>query len=228
MSAEHIEPVDYVMDAMGPTERAAAEHHLAECGRCRAEVAELSELTASLAQTAPPVAPPPQLRTRLMEQISQTPQDNVRAIGTARPSRRRFLVAAAAAAVLVVGGGAATIAVRSGNDAPISAVQQVESAADAKTYTAAMGDGQMQVISSKSLNRSVIRLQNVPAAAAGKAYQAWFLTDTSPISAGLVQPGQASLMQGAANSATGAAVTVEPAGGSPQPTTKPVSAVSFS
>lgn len=228
MTADHIDAVDYAMDALSPQEREEADRHLAGCAQCRAEVDQWQELTMDLAESTPPVAPPPALRATLLEQIAHTPQENVRSIGSARPTRRRWLVAAAAAAVLVVGGGATTVALRHTTTTPISAVQQVERAPDATSYTSALGTGQMRVISSKSLNRSVIRLEGVPAAAAGKTYQAWFLTDTSPVSAGLVAPGQDTLMQGSTAGATGAAVTVEPAGGSKQPTSKPVAAVSFS
>lgn len=228
MSEDHIETMDYAMDTLDPQQRAAADQHLAECAECRAEVAEFTELTAGLAMAVTPVQPPPALRATLMEQISHTPQENVRSIGSARPGkRRRYLVAAAAAAVLVAGGGAATVALWPQPNAPISAVQQVESAPDAKTYTSALGDGSMRIVTSQTLGRSIIRLENVPTVATDKTYQAWFLGDTGPVSAGLVPPGQDVVMKGSVRSATGAAVTVEPAGGSKQPTTTPVSSVSF-
>ena len=221
--SEHIEAVDYVMDALDPAERAVAEQHLGTCAECRAEVTQFQELTAPLAAEVPPVAPPPQLRESILAQVAQTPQDNVRSL---RPRRRTQWLAAAAAAVVLVGGGSA-IAFWPQTPPPVSAVQQVESAADAATFTAPLGGGTMRIVASKSLNRSVIRLSDVSALPTGKVYQAWMLADTGPTSAGVVTPGQDVVMKGSPNAATGAAVTVEPAGGSQKPTTAPVSSVSF-
>lgn len=223
---EHIEAVDYVMDALDPAQRASADEHLATCAACRAEVADFQELTAPLGALVSPVAPPPQLREKIMAEVAQTPQDNVRALGPRR--RRRTQWMAAAAAAVVVAGGATTVALWPQTPAPVSAVQQVETAADAATFTAPLGDGTMRIVASKSLNRSVIRLSDVSVLPAGKVYQAWMLADTGPVSAGVVSPGQDVVMKGSPNAATGAAVTVEPTGGSQQPTTKPVSSVSFS
>lgn len=221
--SEHIEAIDYVMDALDPAERAAAEQHLATCAECRAEVTEFQQLTGALGESVPPVAPPPQMRERLLAQVAHTPQDNVRVL---RPRRRTQWFAAAAAAV-VLAGGATTVALWPQTPTTVSAVQQVESASDATTFTAPMGNGTMRIVASKSLNRSVIRLSDVSALPSGQVYQAWMLADTGPVSAGLVTPGQDTVMKGSPNAATGAAVTVEPTGGSQQPTTKPVSSVSF-
>lgn len=221
--SEHIEAVDYVMDALDPAERSAAEQHIATCEQCRDEVSEFQELTGALGESVPPIAPPPQLRDRVLAQVGTTPQENVRVL---RPHRRTRWLAAAAAAV-VLAGGAATVALWPQPPTTVSAVQQVESAADATTFTAPLGDGSMRVIASKSLNRSVIRLSDVSAPPSGRVYQAWMLADTGPVSAGVINPGEDTVMKGSLAAATGAAVTVEPAGGSQQPTTKPVASVSF-
>ncbi|MGI8662880.1 MAG: anti-sigma factor domain-containing protein [Acidimicrobiales bacterium] len=115
----------YVCDAVDPTERALVERHLLDCPKCRAEVAELREVTALLAnaeaatpapdgiwdrilaslEEAPPplrltVAPaPPEAATR-----EQQPAANVVAIKRF-DSRRWFgaMVAAAAAVIGIVG-----------------------------------------------------------------------------------------------------------------------------
>ncbi|PWJ26360.1 anti-sigma-K factor RskA [Branchiibius hedensis] len=221
--SEHIEAVDYVMDALDPAERSAAEQHLATCAECRGEVAQFQELTAALGKSVPPVDPPARLRDNVLAQVSTTPQDNVRTLSPRR--RGRWLAAAAAAVVLA--GGATTVALWPQTPTTISAVQQVESAADATTFTAPLGDGTMRIVASKSLNRSVIRLSDVSDLPSGKVYQAWMIADNRPVSAGVVTPGQDTVMKGSPNAATGAAVTVEPAGGSQEPTTTPVSSVSF-
>jgi anti-sigma-K factor RskA len=65
---------------------------------------------------------------------------------------------------------------------------------------------------------------NLPPAAAGKTYQLWFVTDKAKISAGVfdsVEGGEASLnvrVPPETGAIVAAAITEEPAGGSPQPT----------
>jgi anti-sigma-K factor RskA len=75
--------------------------------------------------------------------------------------------------------------------------------------------------------------QNLPTLPAGKAYQLWFLTAGTPIPAGTFQLDalrrgsiQAALPVGRSD-ITGAAVSLEPAGGVPQPTGPIVLAATF-
>jgi anti-sigma-K factor RskA len=66
---------------------------------------------------------------------------------------------------------------------------------------------------------------DLPPAPAGKVYQLWFVTPTAKISAGLIKPDKSghgfSVVQfpATANPLAAAAITVEPEGGSEQPTT---------
>ena len=63
----------YVLDAVDDLERAAFERHLRECGDCRAEVGELHEASARLADGAWS-APPPSLRSTVLAAIRTTRQ----------------------------------------------------------------------------------------------------------------------------------------------------------
>jgi anti-sigma-K factor RskA len=56
-------------------ERRALEAHLATCADCRAEQRELRDTAAALALAVQPVAPSPQLRSRLLSAIKETPQE---------------------------------------------------------------------------------------------------------------------------------------------------------
>ena len=60
----------YAMDALDELERARFEQHLAQCEDCRAEVAELRETAALLAETTA-VTPPASLRDSVLAGISQ-------------------------------------------------------------------------------------------------------------------------------------------------------------
>lgn len=80
-------------------------------------------------------------------------------------------------------------------------------------------------------NRSsglVFTASELPVVPAGRAYQLWVLTEGSPISAGMLQPDAGGSVQAFIPTPldlpapVGMAVTVEPAGGVPAPTTQPV------
>ncbi len=71
---------------------------------------------------------------------------------------------------------------------------------------------------------------DMPAAPQGKAYQMWLLTDDGTLaSAGMMEASadQTVLLSGDAAHATAAAISVEPVGGSKQPTTEPVALIDF-
>jgi anti-sigma factor RsiW len=66
---EHDAAAAYALDALDPAEQEEFELHLADCARCRREVAELREVTAELVlpDGAPP--PPPALRASVLAAI---------------------------------------------------------------------------------------------------------------------------------------------------------------
>lgn len=269
MNDAHIDAVDYVMDGLNAADHLAATEHLTTCAACREEVAAFAELGASLADTAPSVAPPPALRTSLLAQIAHTPQEpgplrsmpsvepahaSVAPVPTdpstndtdagavsaptdelaqrraARAPRRwRVLTAAAAAVVVLVGGGAVVRQVTEHSpQTTASAVQQVENASDKQVLTAKASSGTMVLTASSKLGKALITLEGVSAAPRGWVYQAWMLTSDGPVSAGFVTPGHETLMKGKLATSHGAAITMEPAGGSVRPTTAPIATVVLS
>lgn len=66
----------YVVAALPPDEAAEFETHLAECAGCRAEVAELREITAQLSRSVA-TEPPPALRGAVLAAIARIPQSPV-------------------------------------------------------------------------------------------------------------------------------------------------------
>ena len=153
----------------------------------------------------------------------------------ADPGRRgplRWLVAAAAAAVLVIGGFVVWRSTETGPATPPTVAEQVRSAPDAKTSAgvALPGGGTATVVRSASLGKAVVITSDLPSAPAGKVYQLW-LQDPSGhfTSAGLMagSGNQAVVLQGDAARAQAAGITVEPAGGSEQPTSTPIAFFSF-
>ncbi|MBA3718342.1 MAG: zf-HC2 domain-containing protein, partial [Actinobacteria bacterium] len=58
----------YALDALDAHEAEEFEEHLRHCEHCRTELAELREVTTSLAYGAPAAAAPETLRGRILEQ----------------------------------------------------------------------------------------------------------------------------------------------------------------
>jgi anti-sigma factor RsiW len=90
----------YALDALDESERREYEAHLAHCERCRDELGSFSEVATTLAFGAAGPAPPPQLRSRILES-ARAERPNV------VPLRPRWAVPAAVTAIAAV---AATVA----------------------------------------------------------------------------------------------------------------------
>jgi hypothetical protein len=69
---QHLDSAGYVLGNLGPTDLEAFEAHLAECGRCQAEVSEMRPLRDLLIE-AIPVKAPAQLHERTIAAITATP-----------------------------------------------------------------------------------------------------------------------------------------------------------
>ena len=87
----------YVLDALGAAEAAEVAAHLADHPDRHAAFRELAGVTPFLAESVPPLAPPPDLRARVLAQVAATPQEGPAgparshrcACGRPRPRRRR-------------------------------------------------------------------------------------------------------------------------------------------
>lgn len=143
---------------------------------------------------------------------------------------RRWLIAAVAAAVIVVGGITWHPWTHTSPPASVTAVSKVLHAPDAHRLVKHLEGGSATVVYSRKLGRSVLETHGVAPAPAGHTYQLWYMTaDGTATGAGFITPtgtGHATvLLKGDADKAALLGITVEPAGGSPQPTTKPILAV---
>ncbi|MFF5082887.1 anti-sigma factor domain-containing protein [Actinoplanes sp. NPDC000266] len=223
----------YVLDAVDDLERVAFERHLRECEDCRAEVGELRETAARLADTAWSV-PPPSMRANVLDEINTTKQETAVPVRPARrPPRRLHLVAAAAVLVAAAGAGAAVYAVQDQRVRDERAVAEAARASEARVRAilaapdlevreeALTSGGQVTVASSKLTGAGVIMLAASAPPADGRVYQLWTIRDGDPASAGALGAGQAAtvrIVEGLpASNAVG--VTIEDAPGAATPTT---------
>jgi anti-sigma-K factor RskA len=223
MSEIHALSGAYAIDALDEHERAQFERHLAECAECRDEVDSLRGAAASLAETTE-VAPPPQLRADVLSAIKTVRplpplprQDHGRNAGRGRRFRGLLV---AAAAVAAVGTGAVVTQPWSEDQSP---VDQVIAAADDHA-SAKVDGGTVTVYRSESLGKAALVADDLPPVAAGKVYELWLQVDGAMVPAGLLDASgdQELVLTGDASKATAAGITVEPDGGSKQPTTTPI------
>ncbi|RSM43633.1 hypothetical protein DMA12_18790 [Amycolatopsis balhimycina DSM 5908] len=218
----------YALDAVSDADRAEFERHLVECAACRQEVAELRATGARLALAAA-VDPPPRLKPAVLAAVVRTRQLPPRVpVVLDDPARARTwqlrvsLFGAAAAAVVAVVLGLGTA---SGPPAP---VDPVLSAPDASAIQGT-GQGRATLVVSRSRNQAVLLASGLPALDAAHVYQVWFIGSGGARSAGLMQPESPDRMRPMlADLPPGAdriGITVEPAGGSPGPTTPAVARI---
>ena len=225
----------YALDAVDDLERAAFERHLRECEDCRAEVAELRDAAARLADGVWSV-PPPGLRDSVLAAVANTRQLPPAAPpappAQARPSRRLRLVAAAAVLLAAVASGVAVYAIQD------SRVRQeratAEAARDSEARVRAIlsapdlvireqpltSGGRVTVASSRLTDAGVILLAATGAPADGRVYQLWTIHGSTPSSAGALGDGQSTTVQivDGLPGASAVGVTIEPAPGSATPT----------
>ncbi|MFF2776043.1 anti-sigma factor domain-containing protein [Streptomyces sp. NPDC058052] len=244
----HLGAAAYVLHALPAAEEAAFENHLAGCETCRQDVAEFRRTAARLAsaETAPV---PEQLRARVMEQISRTPQDRLRPAARPRGGSRgrtglRLALAASIAAAAVLG----ALAAREHADAEEARAQAAQAqeqartaggtfadvltAPDATVHAGELADGaQAAVVVSREQAQAVFTARGLPALPSDKAYELWYADEAGGLRpAGLLDSTgdrATRVLAGPLGDAVAVGITVEPAGGSAQPTTEPLGLISI-
>ena len=222
----------YALDAVDDVERARFEQHLAECEDCRAEVASLREAAGLLAETSA-VTAPPSLRDSVLSGISQVRPLPPVVERTPVVQRRWFPLLVAAAVVAILGVGAAIWQPWAPSEDPsLTAAERVLTAADAQSVAVDLGEaGRATVTRSESVGKAVITTEDMAPAPAGKVFELWLQDDQGAmIPAGLMPPGEDNqvVLEGDAAAATAVGITVEPEGGSPEPTSDPIALFDFS
>jgi anti-sigma-K factor RskA len=235
----------YVVDALDDDERSAFEEHLPGCRDCQEEVASLREAASLMADDAA-TTPPPSLRDSVLAGIStirplppetpdvlETPAPGPAETSVVVPMRRRrrfrlAAIAAAAAVLAVIGVGAVYEPWK--DDAPqvaaVTPADRVLAADDAKKVRLTFEDGsEATLVRSISEGRAVLLTTDMAAPPPGKVFELWFQDDAGAMHpAGLMSTGgnHKVLLKGDATAATGVGITIEPEGGSPEPTSEPV------
>jgi anti-sigma-K factor RskA len=180
------------------------------------------------------VEPPPRVRTRVLDEVRKSASGPT-SLTERRSSRRRWLVAvAAAAAVGVLAGGTVIVRHLTEGQAPTVA-EQVLDASDVHSSTSAIAAGGSATANySKSQDAVVFVLDGVAPPSADTVYQLWLMpaSGAAPVPAGTLSPGEVqpttTIVLDDVGSMSNLAVTVEPPGGSPQPTSQPFAVLQLS
>ena len=224
----------YALDALTHEEAAAFEEHLEGCAVCRDEVRELREAVAAMgAQTW--AAAPRSLRESVLAAAERTPQDRppARVEGTDElASRRRrspvMLLVAAVAIVAAAVGGLVGVRALQGDDQTelAAAARAVFNASDSSQVAVKTSNGgTLHVAVSPERLEMAVDVRDLPALDRAHVYQLWAVHDGEMANAAVLANDTTGAAMGMPAQGTTIAVTVEPSGGSEQPTTQPIASV---
>ncbi|OCI30353.1 anti-sigma factor [Oerskovia enterophila] len=221
----------YALDAVDDLDRRVVDRLLTTDPDARRELDEHRAVVAAFTVDTPP---PAGLRDQVLERVASTPQVAAVQAGradprpgrSARPPRRWAVVAAVAAAVVAVAV-PTTLAVQARQE-------QVRLQTQADAVASMLADPAAEIVRGEMVgggdasalvsgDRVLFSVSDLPQAGAAEDYQLWLVEGDRMVSAGVfdARDGSAALLVEAAGSA-GVAVTLEPAGGSPQPTSDPL------
>jgi len=229
----------YALDALDDDERAVFEEHLAGCQECTEEVRGLRNTAAEFSQLSQ-AGPPPELRAAVLGAVSKTrPLPPLIAGARVLPLRRSRTVAlwqglAAACALVAVVVSAWGLAqhreAQRATNARASVVQSLLAAPDVRATTTALKQGQGTLLSSRSEHRLVLIARGIPVLPTDETYQLWLMSESgAPVSGGVFRPDEHGNVElpasGNLDGVDRMGVSVEPAGGSAQPTLSTVQVI---
>lgn len=197
----------YVLDAVTPAERLAAEEHLATCAGCRKLVRELRSAADLLPMAAPQINPPEQLKQRVMSAIAQESERPLQPVNLASRRRRpqwstRLLAVAAVLAIVLLGGMVAwnvslqgQLATLRNQVASVTRANSVSYAIKGTQY-AADAIGEVTYIPQQHL--TILTVRGLPQLQGAHVYQGWLLQLTNGKATGVISLGLLNYVNGVA------------------------------
>jgi anti-sigma-K factor RskA len=222
----------YVLGALPEEERREVEEFLAQHPERQAEVDELGAFAGLLALSPREHEPTPELRRSIMSVVESEARSSARSeprLAGLRGLLSLQRVALAAAALLVIGlfswnmllqGELQDLQGRVANlqESPQSRMVALEGTGDAQQQ----GHAEVMILED---DRAVLMAEDMPRAPEGRTYQIWVIEGDVPEPGGLFEPrgeSVAAVVEKPLDEGDVIAVTIEPAGGSRQPTTDPL------
>ena len=238
----------YALDALTEEERELVDAYLAKHPEARAQVEEMSRGTAVLPQSVSPIEPASRTKAALMRRVAADlrARSSMQSEPSRRENRfesffRMFSLATAAIAILwVVILNVQVVRLRSEiaklntalaaqSNSLNQIIQKLPRTTPATTITVSLKgtnvepQAQGQLIADPASQSAVLVVTGLPPLEAGKTYQVWLIAN-APVSAGLLTVdanGQGVLIitsKESISSFKSLGISVEPQGGSPQPT----------
>jgi anti-sigma-K factor RskA len=233
----------YALGALDAEDVTALEAHIQTCDSCQTELASYREMTDSLLAAVPPRDPSPALRKRLQGRLPSA--QSVRKVSPPRFVPSFGKVALGSALVILLAINLFSFSqLRELQRQQASLLQQVQNSQAALamlsypgTRAVLISEGNISgtVLLDRDRNTAALVAWNLPELSPEQIYQVWLIEpDGHRVSAGLFRPQAGSpyttqpvSWNGDISAFVGLGVTVEPAGGSDQPTGPRVFKVDF-
>jgi anti-sigma-K factor RskA len=219
----------YVLGAVPSEEVGPVRNHIMTCDECMAEAGEHAGAIDSLALAVEPIAVPAGFADRVMAQIAPVAERETAAAAAPRRNwfadwvRGRGLALAGGMAALVLLGVLGTGWIQARQD--LSRTEDVLSALIHGEAIELRGERGAAAELVPTNEGAVMAVAGLPEAPGSHVYQLWYMKDGEPVSVGTFETRDSVVVMEVAESFDGyenAAVTVEPSGGSRQPTSDPV------
>jgi anti-sigma-K factor RskA len=209
----------YVLGAVPVEEEEEIRAHLLSCEECMSEADEYSAATANLALAADPKPLPEGFAANVIALV----REDAIPLPAERPARRWFsLPAFGIAALLIVAAVLSGILVNVMGD--LREERRITAALLRADAIRLQGRGAAAAVVQED-GGALFVARDLPRAPGDDIYQLWFLGGDEPVSAGTFEASEGRVVLRidlSFEGVGGAAVTVEPPGGSEQPTTEPV------
>lgn len=219
----------YTLGALDDAERVRFEAHVSGCAECAAEVDALRDSLLVLARAgAAESPPPPELRGRVLSAVAREARTAPAPAQPAEHGRRRRVALVLVPALAVAAAVAVLVVVLTGGSNQPPALRRI---APYSTVALRGAGGQRAGSVYVSLTGKAVALTSLPAAPAGKVYEAWVMVGGKVARAepaGLFRGGRKQYVVLRRDVHPGDVVgfTLEPAGGSSRPTTQPLATAS--
>ena len=219
----------YALGALAGEERLWFEAYLSGHPELSVKVEELESVAGLLALAPPELEPPPGLRRSVLESVG-APREVVSGEPPRRSRRaeahRRFfrpqMLAAAAAFAAIIGLLLWNASLQDQNGDLRGEIAERRTIPMEGSGLASNAGGEVLL---RDEDRAVLVASELPPAPEGQVYETWIIRDGMPEPAGLFEPrdGEAAApVEGSMKDAEAVAVTMEPEGGSPMPTSDPI------
>lgn len=217
----HEEVAAYLLGSLDERETAKLEGHLADCAQCRERLHWLRPAAELIPESVELVQPPPELRERILAEVRSEEAVRARTGGAGEPARRgwrgwllRPAVGLAGAAVIAAGIAGYQVGTDGGDPA-----QTIQGPSSGKVMASLERKG----------DSGTLQLAGLTPLGSDEVYQAWVQRDGGMEPSSLFAPranGSASAaIPKHLDGARAVLVTIEPRGGSEEPTSAPLVSV---